>query len=629
MFKKYDIIIVGGGHAGCEAAYSSSKMKAKVLLITNNLQNIGAMSCNPAIGGIAKGQIVKEIDSLGGMTGFVTDNSMIHFRMLNKSKGPAMWSPRAQCDRSLFSRIWKYVLEKNHLDLYQDTVVKLLIDNEKVIGVETILGIRIRSRIVILTNGTFLNGSIYMGKKKFYGGRLSENSVSGLTEQLSELGFSWGRMKTGTSPRIDGRSLDYSIMLKQKSDKYPKNFSFLTKNIKLDKKINCYITQTSLEVHNLLKLGFNDSPMFNGVITSSGPRYCPSIEEKIHRFPNKDSHQIFIEPEGVNTNEIYVNGFSTSLPIQVQYKALKKVKGFKNVKILKFGYAVEYDFFHPTQLKSNLETKLLKNLFLAGQINGTTGYEEAASQGLVAGINAVLKIKSLEPFILKRNESYIGVLINDLTTKGTNEPYRMFTSRAEYRMLLRQDNADERLTELGYSIGLIDKERMSKIKQKIKNVNNCINYFNKEKLTTKEISFIKKNNISVFHKNTISYLLTRPEYSLKYILKNISRICNNPIVKDLTNEELESVYINIKYKGYIDKEKENLTRLSKLDNFILPNNFNYNKLCSLSNEAIEKLNQFQPKTIKEAYEISGISLSDINTLFFFLKKHKQLYVRNN
>jgi len=598
--KQYDVIVVGGGHSGSEAALAASNLGSNTLLITTNLYNIGQMSCNPAIGGIAKGQIIKEIDALGGYSGIITDKSMIQFRMLNKSKGPAMWSPRAQCDRLKFSKEWRLTLEKKkNLDFFQSTVVDLIIKNYKVIGVKTILGIYIKSKSVILTNGTFLNGIIHIGDKKNSGGRISENSVKGLTEKLKKIGFFSGRMKTGTSPRLDGRSLDFSKMIEQLGDFPIEPFSYLS-NLNILKQKKCYITHTNLETHKLLSKEFNRSPIFNGKIQCVGPRYCPSIEEKVYRFSNKENHQIFVEPEGVNTIEVYINGFSTSMPEEVQYKALLTIPGFENAKMVRPGYAIEYDYFPPTQLKNNLETKLIENLFFAGQINGTTGYEEAAAQGLIAGINANLKINEKDPFILKRNEAYIGVLIDDLIYKGTEEPYRMFTSRAEYRILLRQDNADERLIPMGINLGLVSNDRIKKLKKKNKKTKHCFFFF-------------KRN------KEQIKDLLSRPEISIYdiiklYLIKNF--IKKNNIDKKI----LEQISLYIKYKGYILKEEENVKKMSKLESIRIPNDFDYNQVKSISIEAREKLLNYKPNSIGEASRISGVSPSDIRILILFLIK---------
>ncbi|WP_259114182.1 tRNA uridine-5-carboxymethylaminomethyl(34) synthesis enzyme MnmG [Candidatus Karelsulcia muelleri] len=604
--KQYDVIVVGGGHSGSEAALAASNLGSNTLLITTNLYNIGQMSCNPAIGGIAKGQIIKEIDALGGYSGIITDKSMIQFRMLNKSKGPAMWSPRAQCDRLKFSKEWRLTLEKQKkLDFFQSTVVDLIIKNYKVIGVKTILGIYIKSKSVILTNGTFLNGIIHIGDKKNSGGRISENSVKGLTEKLKKIGFFSGRMKTGTSPRLDGRSLDFSKMIEQLGDFPIEPFSYLS-NLKILKQKKCYITHTNLETHKLLSKEFNSSPLFNGKIKCVGPRYCPSIEEKVYRFYNKENHQIFVEPEGVNTIEVYINGFSTSMPEEVQYKALLTIPGFENAKMVRPGYAIEYDYFPPTQLKNNLETKLIENLFFAGQINGTTGYEEAAAQGLIAGINANLKINEKDPFILKRNEAYIGVLIDDLIYKGTEEPYRMFTSRAEYRILLRQDNADERLTPMGINLGLVSNDRIKKLKNKKKKKRHCFLFFQRNKANFKE-------NIKICD------LLSRPEISIYDIIK-LYLIKHFRKKNNIDEKILEQISLYIKYQGYILKEEENVKKMYKLESIRIPNNFDYNQVKSISIEAREKLLNYKPNSIGEASRISGVSPSDIRILIIFLIK---------
>ncbi|WGH26271.1 MAG: tRNA uridine-5-carboxymethylaminomethyl(34) synthesis enzyme MnmG [Candidatus Bostrichicola ureolyticus] len=626
MFINYDVIVVGGGHAGAEAAAASANMGSNTLLITMNIQLIGNMSCNPAIGGIAKGQIVREIDALGGYSGIITDKTMIQFRMLNKSKGPAMWSPRAQSDRLRYTEEWRLTLESiPRLDLFQDTVTSLLIKGDLVIGVYTLMGIKIKSKSVILTNGTFLNGIIHIGNKKISGGRISEQSSFGITEQLKKLGFNYGRMKTGTSPRVDGRSLNYSKMLKQQGDNPSKQFSYLNTTI-LTHQRNCYITYTNEEVHDIIRNNFDSSPIFNGSIKSKGPRYCPSIEDKIYRFTDKDKHQIFIEPEGWHTKEVYINGFSTSLPQDIQYKALKKISGFEMVKILKIGYAIEYDYFPPTQLNYNLETKIIKNLFFAGQINGTTGYEEAAAQGIIAGINAHLKINEKNPFILKRNEAYIGVLIDDLINKGTQEPYRMFTSRAEHRMLLRQDNADERLTPISYKLNLASINRMQKLENKLKKIKSCLFFFEKKDILPEEINTIlKEKKSSLINKsNKINVLLLRPEISIKDIV-SIPTIYNYIKEQNLNEEILEEVSIKIKYKTYIEKEINNANKLLQLENIRIPYNFNYSIIKSLSYEAIEKLNLYKPFSIGQASRISGVSPSDINILLLYIhKKNKKI-----
>ena len=613
--KKYDIIVVGGGHSGAEASLAAARMGSSVLLITMNLNTIAQMSCNPAMGGIAKGQIIREIDAIGGESGIISDFSAIQFRMLNKSKGPAMWSPRVQSDRNMFSKLWRESLEKEpNLDFYQESVVELLISKNKLSGVVTSLGSKIYSKAVILTNGTFLNGLIHIGEKNFAGGRAGESPARGLTSNLEELGFKSGRMKTGTPPRVDGRSLDYDLMEKQEGDKKPSKFSFLQTHF-LKSQRSCHITYTSLDVHEILRTGFERSPMFNGRIKSIGPRYCPSIEDKISRFQDKERHQIFVEPEGWNTIEVYVNGFSTSLPEEIQYDALKKVKGFEKVKLFRPGYAIEYDYFPPTQLKYNLETKTINNLFFAGQINGTTGYEEAAAQGLLAGINAHLKISGKDPFVLKRDQAYIGVLIDDLITKGTEEPYRMFTSRAEYRTLLRQDNADIRLTPLSYSLGLASQERMRLVDSKINETSKLIKYYKNQSISPSEINSIleKKNSSPMRQSNKIYKILSRPNINgndLKKVNK-ISKYLNEEKFSDLSIEQAE---IEIKYSGYIEKEKENAKKLSKLEHIIIPEGFNYNGLSSLSSEAKEKLNKINPSNLSQASRISGIKPSDISAL---------------
>ena len=613
--KKYDIIVVGGGHSGAEASLAAARMGSSVLLITMNLNTIAQMSCNPAMGGIAKGQIIREIDAIGGESGIISDFSAIQFRMLNKSKGPAMWSPRVQSDRNMFSKLWRESLEKEpNLDFYQESVVELLISKNKLNGVITSLGSKIYSKAVILTNGTFLNGLIHIGEKNFAGGRAGESPARGLTSNLEELGFKSGRMKTGTPPRVDGRSLDYDLMEKQEGDKKPSKFSFLQTHL-LNSQRACHITYTSLDVHDILRTGFERSPMFNGRIKSIGPRYCPSIEDKISRFQDKERHQIFVEPEGWNTIEVYVNGFSTSLPGEIQYDALKKVKGFEKVKLFRPGYAIEYDYFPPTQLKYNLETKIINNLFFAGQINGTTGYEEAAAQGLLAGINAHLKISGKDPFVLKRDQAYIGVLIDDLITKGTEEPYRMFTSRAEYRTLLRQDNADIRLTPLSYSLGLASQERMRLVDSKTNETSKLIQYYKTQSISPSEINSIleKKNSSPMRQSNKIYKILSRPNINgndLKKVNK-ISKYLNEEKFSDLSIEQAE---IEIKYSGYIEKEKENAKKLSKLEHIVIPEGFNYNGLSSLSSEAKEKLNKINPSNLSQASRISGIKPSDISAL---------------
>lgn len=619
ILEKYDVIVVGGGHAGSEAAAAAANLGSKTLLITMNLQTIGQMSCNPAMGGIAKGQIVREIDALGGLSGIVTDKTMIQFKMLNLSKGPAMWSPRAQSDRMRFSEEWRLQLESiPNLDFFQDMVVELLTENDQIIGVKTYMGAVIYSKAVILTNGTFLNGLIHIGNKQFGGGRMGEKAAFGITENLVKLGFEAGRMKTGTPPRVDGRSIDFSKMEEQKGDTNPQKFSY-TNTPKLDKQRSCYITYTNVKVHEVLREGFERSPLFNGTIKSTGPRYCPSIEDKINRFADRERHQIFAEPEGWQTVEFYINGFSTSLPDDIQIKALQLIPGFEKAKFFRPGYAIEYDYFPPTQLKNTLETKNINHLYFAGQINGTTGYEEAAAQGLMAGINASLKIQNKEPLVLKRNEAYIGVLIDDLITKGTEEPYRMFTSRAEYRMSLRQDNADERLTPFSYKLGLASSERMQNLDKKIKQTNNCIDFIKSTSITKEETNpiLLQKNSTPISQTVKADSILVRPNIYLKD-LENISSINDYIKSNHFSDEVLEQVEIKIKYKGYIDKELENVEKLNRLENIKIPSNFDYSKLNSISTEAKQKLMKFKPETIGQASRISGVSPSDINVLLIYM-----------
>lgn len=619
ILEKYDVIVVGGGHAGSEAAAAAANLGSKTLLITMNLQTIGQMSCNPAMGGIAKGQIVREIDALGGLSGIVTDKTMIQFKMLNLSKGPAMWSPRAQSDRMRFSEEWRLQLESiPNLDFFQDMVVELLTENDQIIGVKTYMGAVIYSKAVILTNGTFLNGLIHIGNKQFGGGRMGEKAAFGITENLVKLGFEAGRMKTGTPPRVDGRSIDFSKMEEQKGDTNPQKFSY-TNTPKLDKQRSCYITYTNVKVHEVLREGFERSPLFNGTIKSTGPRYCPSIEDKINRFADRERHQIFAEPEGWQTVEFYINGFSTSLPDDIQIKALQLIPGFEKAKFFRPGYAIEYDYFPPTQLKNTLETKNINHLYFAGQINGTTGYEEAAAQGLMAGINASLKIQNKEPLVLKRNEAYIGVLIDDLITKGTEEPYRMFTSRAEYRMSLRQDNADERLTPLSYTLGLASSQRMQNLDKKIKQTNNCIDFIKSTSITKEETNpiLLQKNSTPISQTVKADSILVRPNIYLKD-LENIFSINDYIKSNHFSDEVLEQVEIKIKYKGYIDKELENVEKLSRLENIKIPSNFDYSKLNSISTEAKQKLMKFKPETIGQASRISGVSPSDINVLLIYM-----------
>jgi tRNA uridine 5-carboxymethylaminomethyl modification enzyme len=618
MFPEYDIIVVGAGHAGCEAAAAAANLGSKVLLITMNMQTIAQMSCNPAMGGIAKGQIIREIDAMGGYSGIVTDETMIQFRMLNKSKGPAMWSPRAQNDRTLFSLKWRQVLELNpNIDFYQDMVSGLIKTGNKVKGVKTRLGHEIRGKSVILTNGTFLNGLIHIGEKQMAGGRVSEKNSTGITEQLQEWGFESNRLKTGTPPRIDGRTLDYSKLEIQEGDKEIKGFSF-TNTIKPSKQKNCWIAYTNKKVHTVLETGFNKSPMFQGRIQGIGPRYCPSIEDKITRFSERERHQLFIEPEGWNTIEIYINGFSSSLPESIQFQALREIVGFENCKMFRPGYAIEYDYFPPTQLRPTLETKLIKNLFFAGQINGTTGYEEAACQGLMAGINAHQKINDLEPVILKRNEAYIGVLIDDLINKGTDEPYRMFTSRAEFRTLLRQDNADIRLTEKSYRIGLASQERIEHVKNKVDDVSKIKKILNDFIFDTNEINpYLEKiNSASLDKKQKASQLILRPSIGLADMMK-VSPLLNS-YLKNYHLETLEQAEIQLKYDVYIQKEKELVGRMSTLEEQVIPESFNYDKIISLSAEARQKFNKIRPQTLGQASRISGVNPSDVQILMVYM-----------
>ena len=620
MFLEYDVIVVGAGHAGCEAAAAAANLGSKVLLVTMNMQTIAQMSCNPAMGGIAKGQIVREIDAMGGYSGIVSDQSMIQFRMLNRSKGPAMWSPRVQSDRMLFATKWREMLEQTpNVDFYQDMVGELMITNGKVCGVITGLGHQIKAKAVVLTNGTFLNGVIHIGEKQLGGGRMAEKAATGITEQLVALGFESDRLKTGTPPRIDGRSLDYSKMEEQKGDEELVGFSYLnTEKISSTQQKSCWITYTNTQVHDILKTGFEKSPMFQGRIQGTGPRYCPSIEDKINRFAERDRHQLFVEPEGFNTVEIYVNGFSSSLPEEVQLKALKLVPGFENCKMFRPGYAIEYDYFPPTQLKFSLETKLIENLFFAGQINGTTGYEEAACQGLMAGINAHQKANQLEPFILKRSEAYIGVLIDDLINKGTDEPYRMFTSRAEFRTLLRQDNADIRLTEKSYKLGLASQERMEKVNRKIEQVADLKNKLEKIMIEPIEANVFLQNNQSapLVLKQKATQLLLRPNIGLKQMKLAMPTIAT--AVKGYTDDELEQTEIQLKYDTYIEKEKELVLKMSQLEDLMIPDSFNYDKLVSLSNEARQKFTKIRPRTLGQASRISGVNPSDVQILMVFM-----------
>ena len=611
----YDVVVVGGGHAGAEAAAAAANMGSRTLLVTMNLQTIGQMSCNPAMGGIAKGQIVREIDALGGYSGIVSDESAIQFKMLNQSKGPAMWSPRVQSDRMLFAKKWRDLLEQTqNLDFYQDTIKDIIVNDGKTEGVVTSLGIPIYSKSVVLTNGTFLNGLIHIGEKNYGGGRAGEKASTGLTFSLKKLGFESGRMKTGTPPRVDGRSLNYDVMEEQVGDENPAKFSY-TSTTPLKHQRSCYITHTSAQVHDLLRKGFDRSPMFNGNIKSAGPRYCPSIEDKINRFVDKSRHQIFVEPEGWDTVEVYVNGFSTSLPEDIQYQALRSVRGFENVKFFRPGYAIEYDYFPPTQLKNSLETKLVSGLFFAGQINGTTGYEEAASQGLMAGINAHLKINEKNPFILKRNQAYIGVLIDDLITKGTEEPYRMFTSRAEYRTLLRQDNADLRLTPLSFDLGLAKKNRMQAVEEKASKTEQLVNFFRTQSFLPEEVNPIleKRGSALVKQSDKLSKVLSRPRLNRKD-LAEISSVQTYINDQEITDEVYEQAEIQIKYSGYIEKEMANAEKLNRLDHIKIPDDFDYDALASLSFEAKEKLNYIKPTNLSQASRISGINPSDISVL---------------
>ncbi len=620
MFQEYDVIVVGAGHAGCEAAHAAAKMGSKVMLITMNMNTIAHMSCNPAMGGVAKGQIVREIDALGGMSGIISDLSMIQFRMLNKSKGPAMWSPRTQNDRMKFAEHWRLALENNpNIDMWQEMVSGFIVQGEEVKGVKTGMGLEIRSKTVIVTSGTFLNGVIHIGEKQFGGGRAGERASRGITEELIEFGFSAGRMKTGTPPRIDGRSLDYSKMEEQKGDLMPSKFSFSnTKPLSVQR--SCHITYTNPNVHEVLSEGFERSPMFNGRIKGIGPRYCPSIEDKINRFAERDRHQIFVEPEGWNTVEVYVNGFSTSLPEDVQFRSIRMIPGFEKAKMFRPGYAIEYDFFQPTQLKSSLETKIIKNLFFAGQINGTTGYEEAACQGLMAGINAHLKINNKSAFTLSRSEAYMGVLIDDLINKGTEEPYRMFTSRAEYRLLLRQDNADIRLTPIGYQLGLADENRMKAVEEKNKWVEQLLSEIKNTKLSPEEINRVLKDlsSAEIKEKTNLEKLVKRPNIDLSSLGEkntSVSRLINT-----YPTEVVEQSEILIKYDHYLEKERTLANKLKDMDNLRIPDNFNYGNLSALSAESREKLKQHQPETLGQASRISGVSPADISVLLVHLKK---------
>ena len=620
MFPEYDVIVVGAGHAGCEAAAAAANLGSKVLLITMNMQTIAQMSCNPAMGGIAKGQIVREIDALGGYSGIVSDKSMIQFRMLNISKGPAMWSPRVQSDRMLFAATWREMLEQTpNVDFYQDMVSSIIIKNNKACGVITGMGNEIKSKTVVVTSGTFLNGIIHIGEKKFGGGRVGEKAATGITEQLVDYGFESDRLKTGTPPRVDGRSLDYYKMEEQKGDEVITGFSYLDiKKIQPAQQRSCHITYTNQTVHDILKTGFDRSPMYQGRIEGRGPRYCPSIEDKINRFAERDRHQLFVEPEGWNTCEIYVNGFSTSLPEDVQIKALRTVPGFENCRVFRPGYAIEYDYFPPTQLKYSLETKLMDSLFFAGQINGTTGYEEAACQGLMAGINAHQKAKMLAPFVLKRSEAYIGVLIDDLISKGTDEPYRMFTSRAEYRTLLRQDNADLRLTELSYNLGLASKERLDKVHKKldsVKKITDVLKYFNVE---ADDINpyFEKIESSPITEKQRANKIILRPNVGLKEMITAIPSLAAH--LNGFDEKEIEQAEIQVKYERYIEKEQELVTKMGQLENMIIPDSFDYDKINAISTEALQKFKKIRPHTLGQASRISGVNPSDVQILMVYM-----------
>jgi tRNA uridine 5-carboxymethylaminomethyl modification enzyme len=621
MFQEeYDVIVVGAGHAGSEAAAAAANLGSKTLLVTMSLQNIAQMSCNPAMGGIAKGQIVREIDALGGYSGIVSDRTAIQFKMLNKSKGPAMWSPRVQSDRMRFAEEWRLMLEGTpNLDFYQEMVNSLIIDKGKILGIRTALGIEIKAKAVVLTNGTFLNGQIHIGDKNFGGGRAGESASHGITEDLINAGFEAGRMKTGTPPRVDGRSLDYSKMNEEKGDAKPDKFSYSDLTASLTHQRSCHMTYTSLEVHDILREGFDRSPMFNGRIKSLGPRYCPSIEDKINRFADKERHQLFIEPEGWKTCEVYVNGFSTSLPADIQFKAMKSIAGFQDVKFLRAGYAIEYDYFPPTQLRHTLETKLVEGLYFAGQINGTTGYEEAASQGLMAGINAHLKVHEKEPLILRRDEAYIGVLIDDLITKGTEEPYRMFTSRAEYRTLLRQDNADFRLTPKGHEIGLASELRLRRMEHKLKESNNMVSFFRETSVSVAEANPIleSKDTALITQGDKLFKVFSRPQIDLNDIMK-FDKVKSYIEANDLDEEILEQAEIQVKYSGYIEKERNNADKLTRLEDVKIPEDFDYHKIKSMTIEARQKLTKIRPVTISQASRISGVSPSDVSVLLIHM-----------